>query len=107
MLFIPLTMSTGVVGMVEYLGFFLPHLSWTAKHLIDLVITGLVVILLYRRMESIRWISTGLWVVMVSALLLVIAACFSDFNLDYAFTYPKGAWSGVQFITGLCRIINC
>jgi amino acid transporter len=101
MLFIPLTMSTGVVGLVEYLGFFLPHLSWTAKHLIDIGITALVVILLYRKMESIRWISTALWIVMLSALLLVIAACFSHFNPNYAFSYPEGAWSGMQFITGL------
>jgi amino acid transporter len=102
MLFIPLTMSTGVIGLVEYLGYFLPdNIGWLAQHLIGLGITGLVVILLYRRMESIRWITTGLWIVMLAALLLVIAACFSHFNVDYAFRYPEGAWSGGRFFTGL------
>ena len=101
MLFIPLTMSTGVVGLVEYLGYFYPHLSWISQHLIEIGITGLVVILLYRRMESIRWITTGLWVVMLATILLVIAACFSHFNPNYAFSYPQGAWSSSHFFAGL------
>src|SRR5581483_9038656 len=32
----PLTMSTGIIGMVDYLQFFFPPLSWTAAHLISL-----------------------------------------------------------------------
>ncbi|MDE2226212.1 MAG: amino acid permease, partial [Xanthomonadaceae bacterium] len=39
LLVIPLTMSTGIIGMVEYLGYFFPHLGWTAIHLISVVAT--------------------------------------------------------------------
>src|SRR5215468_495200 len=39
----PLTMSTGIIGMVEYLQFFFPNLSWGASHLIGVIATALVV----------------------------------------------------------------
>src|SRR5690348_8914821 len=51
LLTIPLIMSTGIIGMVEYLGFFFPHLSWTAVHLISVLASFLAVFLLYRRIE--------------------------------------------------------
>ncbi|HEX5353304.1 MAG TPA: APC family permease [Rhodanobacteraceae bacterium] len=101
MLFIPLVMSTGVVGLVQYLGYFFPGMSWPLQHFLDIVITGLVIILLYRRIESIRWITTGLWIVMLASLAMVIFASFSHFHADYAFTYPKDAWSGNKLFVGL------
>src|SRR5690348_18464071 len=51
LLTIPLIMSTGIIGMVEYLGFFFPHLSLTAVHLISVLASFLAVFLLYRRIE--------------------------------------------------------
>lgn len=101
LLTIPLLMSTGIIGMVEYLGFFFPHLSWTAVHLISVVACFLVVFLLYRRIESIRAITIGLWVVMLIAVVGVSAAGFWDFHPEWAFTYPIGAFSGSQFFVGL------
>jgi len=101
LLTIPLLMSTGIIGMVEYLGFFFPHLSWTAVHLISVVACFLVVFLLYRRIESIRSITIGLWVVMLIAVVGVSAAGFWDFHPEWAFTYPVGAFTGSQFFVGL------
>src|SRR5690348_10891390 len=49
LLTIPLIMSTGIIGMVEYLGFFFPHMSWTTVHLISVLASFLVVFLLYRQ----------------------------------------------------------
>lgn len=100
LLVIPLTMSTGIIGMVEYLGYFFPHLGWTATHLISLVATGLVVFLLYRRIESIRLITVALWVIMLLAVVGVSAAGFSDFHANLAFAFPPGAFGG-QFFVGL------
>src|ERR1700744_6234578 len=34
LLAIPLLMSTGIIGMVEYLGFFFPNLGWWPVHII-------------------------------------------------------------------------
>jgi amino acid transporter len=96
----PLTMSTGIIGMVEYLQFFFPHLSWLTAHLISVAATALVVFLLYRRIESIRSITIALWVIMLISVIGVSAAGFSDFHTDLAFTYPADAF-GSHFFLGL------
>lgn len=100
LLTIPLLMSTGIIGMVEYLGFFFPHLGWWPVHLIGLLATGLVTLLLYRRIESIRVITIALWVIMLLSVIGVSAAGFSDFHSSYAFSYPAGVFGG-HFFVGL------
>ena len=100
LLTIPLLMSTGIIGMVEYLGFFFPHLGWWTEHLIGLAATALVTLLLYRRIESIRVITIALWVIMLLSVVGVSAAGFSDFHPQYAFTYPVDAF-GPHFFVGL------
>lgn len=100
LLAVPLTMSTGIIGMVEYLQFFFPHLSWPTVHLISVVATGLVVFLLYRRIESIRAITIALWIIMLVAVVGVSAAGFADFHAALAFTYPPDAF-GSHFFVGL------
>jgi amino acid transporter len=96
----PLTMSTGIIGMVEYLQFFFPHLSWLSVHLISVAATGVVVFLLYRRIESIRSITIALWIIMLISVVGVSAAGLSDFHADLAFTYPADAF-GSHFFVGL------
>ena len=96
----PLTMSTGIIGMVEYLQFFFPHLSAVAVHLIGVAATGAVVFLLYRRIESIRSITIALWIVMLVSVVGVSAAGLADFHADLAFTYPADAF-GSHFFVGL------
>jgi amino acid transporter len=100
LLTIPLIMSTGIIGMVEYLGFFFPHMSWTAAHLISVLACFLVVFLLYRRIESIRAITVALWVIMLVAVVGTSAAGFADFHPALAFTYPSDAF-GSHFFVGL------
>jgi amino acid transporter len=102
MLFIPLIMSTGVIGLVSYLGFFYPHMSAWEGHLIGLGVTALVIVALYRRIERVKVLTTVLWVVMVLAVGLTIAASYSGFHPSLAFTYPHGAFSGGgAFFAGL------
>ena len=96
----PLTMSTGIIGMVEYLQFFFPHMGGLAAHSIGLAATGLVVFLLYRRIESIRSITIALWIVMLVSVVGVSAAGFTDFHADLAFRYPADAFGG-HFFVGL------
>jgi amino acid transporter len=100
LLTIPLLMSTGIIGMVEYLGFFFPHLGWWPVHLIGLLATALVTLLLYRRIESIRVITIALWVIRLLSVIGVSAAGFSDFHPEFAFSYPQGMFGG-QFFVGL------
>lgn len=106
-LFIPLVMSTGVIGFVQYLGFLIPGMTATAGTLIGLGLIVLIIFILWRRVESLGKLTVFLWGVMILTVLLVIAACFSHFNPAQVVDYPKGAFniaSGgfwVSFVAGL------
>jgi amino acid transporter len=99
---IPLIMSTGVIGLVQYLGFYFPHMNWATTHLIGIGVVVLIVAALYRRIESIRVLTTALWLIMLITVMTVIAACASHFSADLAFTYPAGAFHlDSSFFAGL------
>jgi amino acid transporter len=91
---IPLIMSTGIIGLEQYLTYFLPGLSYWPMHLIGIGVTAAIVILLYRKIESIKAITIGLWIVMLVAVGMTIAASYSDFHPGLAFHYPHGAFGG-------------
>jgi amino acid transporter len=90
---IPLIMSTGIIGLEEYLGYFLPGLGYWPMHLIGIGVTAAIVILLYRRIESIKAITIGLWIVMLVAVGMTIAASYTNFHPGLAFHYPNGAFA--------------
>jgi amino acid transporter len=100
LLAIPLLMSTGIIGMAEYLGFFFPNLGWWPVHLVSLAATAIVTWLLYRRIESVRAITIALWIIMLVSVIGVAAAGFSHFNPGFAFAYPPGVF-GNHFFVGL------
>ncbi|MCU9951938.1 APC family permease [Burkholderia sp. BKH01] len=101
MLSIPLIMSTGVIGFVQYLGFFLPNLAPWQTHAISIAVVAVVVLALYRRIESIRALSAVLWIIMILAVGLTTAAAYSDFHLDLAMSLPPDAGDIGKFFTGL------
>ncbi|RFU44881.1 APC family permease [Paraburkholderia sp. DHOC27] len=101
MLSIPLIMSTGIIGFVQYLGFFLPNLTPWQTHAIGIAVVALVVFALYRRIESIRALSAVLWIIMVLAVGLTTAAAYSDFHLSLAMSLPPDAGNIGKFFTGL------
>ncbi|MFF1738686.1 APC family permease [Streptomyces mirabilis] len=92
MLFIPLIMSTGVVGFVQYLGYLAPDTGKTTGDLIGLAVVALVVLLLWRGIEHIARITAVMWAVMITSVLLVIIAAATDFSAHLAFTYPAHAF---------------
>ncbi len=99
---IPLIMSTGVIGLVQYLGYLVPNMSWWQIHAISLVVTALVVFLLYRRIETVGAISQVFLVVMLLSVLAVIAAGFSGFKPSLAFAFPADAFTpNAKFFVGL------
>ena len=102
LLFIPLIMSTGVVGIVLYLGYLWPGLQdWQVKA-VSILISIVVVALLYRRIETIGKITTFLWAVMLLSVTLVTVAAFSKFNPSLAFNFPADAFSPTtKFFLGL------
>ena len=102
MLVIPAIMSTGVIGIVQYLGYYLPALSSVSAHLIALAVVGLIVTLLYRDIASIGRLTAVLCLVMLLTVGLTILAAFSHFNSHLAFAFPAGAFRLQRpFFTGL------
>jgi amino acid transporter len=101
-LFIPLIMSTGVIGLVSYLGYLWPNMSWLEIHLVSLVVVGVVLFALYRRIESIGFLTNILFVIMLLSIGTVIVAALTHFNASLAFTYPSNAFTlNGAFFTGL------
>ncbi len=101
-LFIPLSMSTGVIGLVSYLGYLWPNMSWLEIHLVSLVVVGVVLFALYRRIESIGFLTNILFVIMLLSIGTVIVASLTHFNPALAFTYPSNAFTlNGAFFAGL------
>jgi amino acid transporter len=103
-LFIPLIMSTGAIGLVQYAGYLWPVLVHGnglsgAGHLVAIGVVGLVVVALYRKIGDIGRITTVFFGVMLVSVIGVILAAFTHFHPDLAFTFPDGA--GSKFFHGL------
>ncbi len=102
MVFIPLTMATGVVGIVDYLRYYAPGLSPAAGHAISLATTALVVFTLYRKIATIGKLTNVLFVVMLLTVGTVIVASLTHFDSRLAFSFPSRAFgTGGPFWTGL------
>jgi len=103
-LFIPLIMSTGAIGLVQYAGYLWPvlvsggGLSWWG-HLAAIGVVLLVVVALYRRIGDIGRMTSVFFVVMLISVLGVIFAAFTHFDAHQAFTFPADGTS--KFFTGL------
>ena len=89
---IPLVMSTGVIGIVKYLGYYFPGMTAGEGRGASLVVTGLVVFALYRSVEAVGKLAGILWMVMLLSVGAVTVAAFSRFDPHLAFAYPPGAF---------------
>jgi amino acid transporter len=103
-LFIPLIMSTGVIGMVQYAGYLWPSLVHggglsALGHVIAVGVVGVVIFALYRRIGDIGRMTTIFFVVMLVSVLGVILAAFTHFSPHLATTFPPHAAS--KFFSGL------
>ncbi len=107
-LFIPLIMSTGIIGLVQYLGYLIPGVTDDAGNtalgkIIGVGITLLIMAALFRKIGQIGKLTTVLFVVMLVAVLSTIVAAFSHFSGAQAFAFTPGAFgfSGGTFWAGL------
>ncbi|MEY9846660.1 fructoselysine transporter [Streptacidiphilus sp. BW17] len=91
MLFIPLIMSTGVQGMVQYLGYLWPGMTTLQGDIVGVAVVALVIVLLWRKVENIGRITVAMWAVMIVAVAVVILAAFTHFHPSLAFTWPAHA----------------
>jgi len=111
MIYIPLTMSTGVIGMVQYLGYYWPVLGttpapgskdWLKIHLLSMAIVIVTCWALYRSISVIARVSSFLWVIIMVSVGGVIVASFTHFHPSLAFAFPPGAFHPSKaFFSGL------
>jgi fructoselysine transporter len=92
MLFIPMTMATGVMGFVQYLGWFLPQMTELQGNLVGLTLIWITIGLLWRTTRSIGRLGIVLWIIMLASIACLIAASLSHFNAARAFSFPAGAF---------------
>lgn len=99
---IPLIMSTGVIGMVQYMGYLWPNMNWWQVHIVSLVIVAIVIFALYRRIQSVGFLSNILFAIMLLSVGIVIVAALTHFHPDLAFAYPANAFTfDGHFFAGL------
>src|SRR3954451_7893718 len=82
---IPLIMSTGIIGLVQYLEYLTGSLSWAATPAISLALVALVLFALGRRIDAAGAISTVLWVIALVSLGIVVVASLTNFDASRAF----------------------
>jgi basic amino acid/polyamine antiporter, APA family len=119
----PLSIASGSIGLAQYAAYFWPSLDhvFLARNVnlpipllgsVRILITGATflaigtcataVLLLYRRITSIGWISKMLCVGVVSTIAWIIFAGLTHFNAARAFDFPVGAFRLTpDFFTGL------
>jgi amino acid transporter len=104
----PLEIATGAIGMVKYLGYFIPVLrraAWNWGHILPGVdapvawgqvgATGvmvLVTVLAYRRISVAARLMVVLWVGMLTTVVWVIVAGSTHWSASVAFDFPVGAF---------------
>lgn len=108
MLSIPLIMSTGIIGVVQYLSFLPPFAAFApvngsptlAAHVASIVLTVAIIAVLWRGIRSIAKITEALWVVMLAAVAVLIAASLTHFDAGQAFDFGSFSFNG-KFLLGL------
>lgn len=87
----PLVVASGSIGFAQYLNYLVPLTTIESK----MVSGGLVimlVLLLYRKIESIGKISLFLWIGVFGTIGWLILSGLTHFNTQLAFTYPENAF---------------
>lgn len=87
----PLSVASASIGFARYVGYLHVLTKWEAKAISGGLVI-LLVVLLYRRIQTIGKISVLLWVGVVGTLLWLIWGGIRNFNPRLAFDFPPGAF---------------
>lgn len=98
----PLEIASGYIGTANYLAYVWPGMTTLHERWICVAIGLLTIILLYRRIGSIGWITVCLWSGTLLTVGVVIASGARHFEAGRAFDFPTGAFSfSLGFFHGL------
>lgn len=86
----PLVVASGAIGFSKYAGYIIPMEIWQQKAMSGAVVL-LLILLLYRKIESIGKISVVLWVCVIGTILWLITSGMTHFDTTLAFTLPENS----------------
>ena len=103
----PLEIASGLIGFIQYSGYFLPNLTTLERNLLATGMGLAAIWLLYRKTDAIAKIAVSLWIGTLLTTAAVIVTGALHFDRRLAFDFPPGAFhlSG-KFLLGLgaaCR----
>ena len=103
----PLEIASGLIGFIQYSGYFLPNLTTLERNLLATGMGLAAIWLLYRKTDAIAKIAVSLWIGTLLTTAAVIVTGALHFDRKLAFDFPPGAFhlSG-KFLLGLgaaCR----
>jgi len=103
----PLEIASGLIGFIQYSGYFLPNLTTLERNLLATGMGLATIWLLYRKTDAIAKIAVSLWIGTLLTTAAVIVTGALHFDRKLAFDFPPGAFhlSG-KFLLGLgaaCR----
>lgn len=111
----PMSIASGCIGLSQYVAYFWPGLDHTyisrnlsiavpllgplqvrwllsTATLVAIASALFAILLLYRRITTIGWMSKVMWAVVMGTLLWIIFAGLTHFNAARAFSFPPGAF---------------
>jgi amino acid transporter len=101
----PLEIASGYIGFIQYTGYFWPNLMAWQRNLLSTGIGLAVIFLLYRRIDSVAFLTVSLWVGTLLTAGAVIVTGALHFDPKLAFDFPAhplqssaGLWG---FLLGL------
>jgi amino acid transporter len=121
----PLSIASGAIGLARYASYYWPGLNrqyasrdWSTQipllgplnlhwmisgaTLVSVGVVAVVVVLLYRKITSIGWISKALWLGVMITIGWIIFAGLTHFDRSRAFSFPAGAFTlSHNFFLGL------
>ena len=98
----PLEIASGYIGFSQYAGYLWHGMGIWGGRLVSVCAGVASIVLLYRRITTVGWLTVVLWAGVLLTVLCVIVSGLLHFHANLAFDYPPGAFRlSMGFAAGL------
>jgi amino acid transporter len=98
----PLELASGYIGFSQYAGYLWHGMGIWGGRLVSVCAGVASIVLLYRRIATVGWLTVVLWAGVLLTVLCVIVSGLLHFHANLAFDYPPGAFRfSIGFVSGL------